>query len=63
MSRNSLLSVGRLWCIVGRHHRDPLGSRPSNGRYVSECADCGQPMVWSLSGWRIDRSVTADRHH
>jgi len=45
----------RLACAFGLHRRDPASSRPLDGRYVGECAGCGRPMVWSLSGWKLDR--------
>lgn len=48
-----------LACALGMHHRDPDSSRAEDGRYVGECAGCGRAMVWTLSGWKVDRKVTA----
>lgn len=50
-----IVSLQSLACAVGMHHRDPARSRAEDGRYVGECAGCGRPMVWTLSGWKLDR--------
>lgn len=44
-----------LACVLGLHRRNPASARPMEGRYIGECAGCGRPMVWSLSGWKVDR--------
>jgi len=44
-----------LACTLGMHHRDPDSSHAEGGRYVGACSGCGRPMVWTLSGWKLDR--------
>ena len=58
------MSLRRLACLIGHHHRNQRRARPhgsdASSRFVAPCTHCGTPMIKDGASWR--RMTREERH-